>query len=103
MELCPIPSTKFTIDAAGMDCLENYLLRSNETVATKSRSLVLVLNNPLCRMLKRLAKKKTIGIERKERLLGKISPGLNGRRIDYDVFLDGIRYVNIVTVPTFAN
>ncbi len=54
-------------------------------------------------MLERLAKKKTIGIERKERLLGKISPGLNGRRIGYEVSLDGIRYVNIVTVPTFAN
>lgn len=102
MELCPIPSTQFTIDAAGIDCLENYLLRSIDAVATKSRSLVLVLNNPVCRMLERLAKKKTIGIERKERQLGKVSTRLKGRRIDYKVFLDGKRSVDIVAVPTFA-
>ena len=103
VELCPIPSTKFTIDATGMDCLENYLLRSIEAVATKPRSLVLVLNNPVCRMLERMAKKKTIEIKRTERLLGKVSPRLNGRRIDYEVCLDGKRSVSIIAVPTFAN
>ena len=103
VELCPIPSTQFTINAAGMDCLENYLLRSLEAVAATSRLLVLVLNNPVCRMLKRLAKKKVISIDQQEKPLGKVSTRLDGRRIDYKVSLDEKRSVNIVAIPTFAN